>query len=193
MQLLCKSILGVRVSGIPTALRRRSLRTGERPWTEHESRASFDALGDRVVKATRRWTRSSRRQRLQHELYTVSGVELSVSQIDALEWVAAGDIRMHELAARLLIDPSTATRTVAPLVDLGLLQRVPDPQNRRYVILRCTAPGRRTAKRIGKERMQLMERVLAPMAPDRRLLLADLLEEYLDLIEAYRAPERGSR
>jgi hypothetical protein len=37
--------------------------------------------------------------------------------------------------------------------------------------------------------MQLMERVLAPMAPDRRLLLADLLEEYLELIESYRAPE----
>jgi DNA-binding MarR family transcriptional regulator len=162
-------------------------------WTQQESRASFEALGDRVVKATRRWTRSSRRQRLQHELYTVGGIELSVSQIDALESVAAGDIRMHELAARLLIDPSTATRTVAPLVDLGLLERAPDPDNRRYVILRCTAAGRRTAKRIGKERMQLMEHVLAPMAPDRRLLFADLLEEYLDLIDAYRTPERGSR
>ncbi len=158
-------------------------------WTEQESRASFAQLGDRVVKATRRWSRSSRRQRLQHELYTVSGVELSLSQIDALESVAAGDIRMHELAARLLIDPSTATRTVAPLVDLGLLERLPDPDNRRYVILRCTAAGRRTARRIGKERMQLMERVLAPMAPDRRLMLADLLEEYLELIESYRAPE----
>jgi DNA-binding MarR family transcriptional regulator len=181
------------VSGNPLALRPRSVGSGKRLWTEQESRASFEALGDRVVKATRRWTRSSRRQRLQHELYTVSGVELSLSQIDALESVAAGDIRMHELAARLLIDPSTATRTVAPLVDLGLLERVPDPDNRRYVILRCTTLGRRTAKRIGKRRMQLMERVLAPMAPDRRLLLGDLLEEYLDLIDAYRAPERGSR
>jgi DNA-binding MarR family transcriptional regulator len=158
-------------------------------WTERESRASFAQLGDRVVKATRRWSRSSRRQRLQHELYTVSGVELSLSQIDALESVAAADLRMHELAARLLIDPSTATRTVSPLVDLGLLERLPDPDNRRYVILRCTAAGRRTARRIGKERMQLMERVLEPMAPDRRLLLADLLEEYLELIESYRAPE----
>ncbi len=176
----------------PAVLRGRSVGAGKRAWTEQESRASFAELGDRVVKATRRWTRSSRRQRLQHELYTVSGVELSLSQIDALESVAAGDLAMHELAARLLIDPSTATRTVAPLVDLALLERVPDPDNRRYVILRCTAAGRRTAKRIGKERMQLMERVLAPMSPDRRLLLADLLEEYLDLIDAYRAPEAGS-
>jgi DNA-binding MarR family transcriptional regulator len=164
------------------------VRASDGSWTEQESRASFEQLGDRVVKATRRWGRSSRRQRLQHELYTVNGIELSLSQIDALESVAAGDIRMHELAARLLIDPSTATRTVAPLVDLGLLERIPDPDNRRYVILRCTAAGRRTARRIGKERMQLMERVLAPMAPDRRLMLAELLEEYLDLIESYRAP-----
>jgi DNA-binding MarR family transcriptional regulator len=176
------------VTGKPLIVRGRSGPTGDREWTEQESRASFGLLGDRVVKATRRWTRSSRRQRLQHELYTVSGVELSLSQIDALESIAVGDIRMHELAARLLIDPSTATRTVAPLVDLGLLERLPDPGNRRYVILRCTPAGRRTARRIARERMQLMERVLAPMAPDRRLLLADLLEEYLDLIDAYRGP-----
>ncbi len=180
------------MSSSRSVLRGRSVGAGKRAWSDQQSRASFELLGDRVVKATRRWSRSSRRQRLQHELYTVGGVELSLGQIDALESVAAGDIRMHELAARLLIDPSTATRTVAPLVDLALLERVPDPDNRRYVILRCTATGRRTAKRIGKERMQLMERVLAPMSPDRRLLLADLLEEYLDLIDAYRAPDAGS-
>lgn len=180
----------MRVVGKPLVSGRRSVHAGERPWTEQESRASFVELGDRVVKATRRWSRSSRRQRLQHELYTVSGVELSLSQIDALESVAVGDIRMHELAARLLVDPSTATRTVAPLVDLGLLERLPDPDNRRYVILRCTSVGRRTARRIARERMQLMEDVLAPMAPDRRLMLADLLEEYLDLIEVYPAGGR---
>jgi DNA-binding MarR family transcriptional regulator len=175
------------VNGEPLTGRSRPAPLRSRPWSEQESRASFEVLGDRVVKATRRWSRSSRRQRLQHELYTVSGVELSLSQIDALESVAVGDIRMHELAARLLIDPSTATRTVAPLVDLGLIDRLPDPDNRRYVILRCTAVGRRTARRIARERTQLMEDVLAPMSPDRRVLLADLLEEYLDLIDEYRA------
>jgi hypothetical protein len=33
------------------------------------------------------------------------------------------------------------------------------------------------------ERRQLMREVLAPMAPDRRFLLAELLEEYLALMD----------
>lgn len=157
-------------------------------WTEESSRASFEQLGDRVIDATRRWLRSGRRQRLQHDLYTVDGVELSLPQIDALEVVSARGMRMHELAERLHIDPSTATRTTAPLVDLGLVGREPDPTNRRYVIVRCTSTGRKAAARIAADRRRLMRDVLRPMAPDRRLQFAELLEEYLDLMDAYRVP-----
>jgi DNA-binding MarR family transcriptional regulator len=154
-------------------------------WTEEESEAAFDKLGDRVIDATRNWLRSARRKRLQHELYTVDDVELSLTQIDALEILERGPVRMHELAARLHIDPSTATRTTAPLVDLGLLDRQPDPSNRRYVVMQATARGRETARRITEGRRAMMREILAPMAPERRLLLADLLEEYLALIEAH--------
>jgi DNA-binding MarR family transcriptional regulator len=150
-------------------------------------------MGDRFIEVTRRWLRSGRRQRLQHDVYSIRGVELSLAQIDALESIALGDIRMHELAESLHIDPSTATRTVAPLVDLGLVEREMDPVNRRYVLLRCTTVGRSTASRISKRRRQLMEQVLEPMAPNRRLLLAELLEEWLMLINIYddhTAPER---
>src|SRR5438093_7487661 len=118
-------------------------------WTDAQSEAAFEALGDRLIDATRRFNRSSRRQRLQAALYTVDERELTLPQVDALEAVAtAGELRMHEVAERLGIEPSTATRTTAPLVDLGLLDRTTDPTNRRYVVLRCTAKGRRTAKRI---------------------------------------------
>jgi DNA-binding MarR family transcriptional regulator len=164
---------------------------GDRTWTAQESRAGFELLGDRIIDATRHWLRSGRRQHLQHDLYTIDGVELSLSQIDALESVADADRRMHELAARLHIDPSTATRTVAPLVDLGLLTREPDPGNRRYVVLRCTPSGRKAAARITKDRRRLMQKVLEPMHPQRRLLLAELLEEYLALTDAYGAADDG--
>jgi DNA-binding MarR family transcriptional regulator len=160
---------------------------------EEEPRAAFDLVGDRIIDVTRRWLRSSRRQRLQHDVYSIRGVELSLAQIDALESIALGDIRMHELAEFLHIDPSTATRTVAPLVDLGLAEREMDPVNRRYVLLRCTTVGRSTASRISKGRRQLMEEVLEPMSPDRRLLLAELLEEFLMLINTYDGETRSER
>ena len=158
-----------------------------RTWTAAESEAAFDALGDRLIEATRRFSRSTRRQRLQAELYTVDGRELGLAQVDALEAVARGDTRMHELAAHLGLDPSTVTRTTAPLVDLGLLERFTDPANRRYVVLRCTSAGRRVATRLGTGRLVLMRAVLAPMDPARRLLFAELLDEYIDHIERYQA------
>lgn len=159
--------------------------TADRPWTDEESGAAFALLGDRIIDATRRWSRSSRRERLQRDLYTVDGTVLSLAQVDALESVEGGDIRMHELAKALHVDPSTATRTVTPLVDLGLIDRQPDPDDRRYVILRCTPAGQAVAQRITRDRRQMMHAVLGPMEPGRRLLLADLLEEYLALTDRY--------
>lgn len=153
----------------------------KREWTEAESEAAFRQLGDRIIDATRRWTRSARRQRLQRALYTVGGVELSLSQVDALESVAERDIRMHELAEIMAVDPSSATRTVAPLVHLGLVVRTVDPTNRRFVSLSITDPGRKVTEELARERHRLMREALEPMAPQRRLMFADLLEEWLSL------------
>lgn len=152
-----------------------------------ESISDIDPIGDRIIQATQRWQRSSRRQRLRRDLYTVDGLELSLSQVDALELVARGALRMHELADRLDIDPSTATRTVAPLADSGLVERLPDPGNRRFVLLRCSQKGAEVASRITAGRRELMHQVLAPMDGDRRLLLAELLEEFLRLTDDYGA------
>jgi DNA-binding MarR family transcriptional regulator len=156
----------------------------KRAWTEEESEAAFAQLGDALIDATRRFNRSARRHRLQADLYTVGGRVLSLAQVDVLEAVAvAGELRMHEVAAQLGIDPSTATRTTAPLVDLGLLDRATDPANRRFVVLRCTAKGTRTARKLAAGRHALMRQVLAGMAPERRLLLAELLDEFSDLTD----------
>jgi DNA-binding MarR family transcriptional regulator len=155
----------------------------EPPWSDEESEAAFRQLGDRVIDATRVWGRSRRRQRLQRELYTVNDVQLSLGQVDALETVARGSVRMHELADTLGIDPSAATRVVTPLVRLGLVERSVDESNRRFVTLTATESGRAAAQRIMQERRELMREVLAPMAPERRFLLAELLEEYLSLMD----------
>lgn len=152
-------------------------------WTEEESEVAFAILGDQIIDAVRRHLRSARRQHTQARLYTVDGIELTLAQVDALEAVADGDVRMHELAAKLGIDPSTATRSIAPIVDLGLVDRSVDPANRRFVVLRCTPRGHEVSRTIAERRRALMRDVLRPMAPWRRLQLADLLNEYLYLSE----------
>lgn len=159
-----------------------------RSWTETESDAAFEALGDGLIEATRRFLRSRRRERIQAAIYMVEGYELSRAQVEALEVVAReGEVRMKQLAEVLGVDPSTATRTTDPLVNHGLVDRFTDAENRRYVVLRCTALGTKAIARIRDERRRVMRQTLAPMEPSRRLLLAELLDEYTTLMEKYQA------
>lgn len=155
-----------------------------RPWTDAESDAAFEALGDKVIDATRRFMRSNRRLRIQSRLYTVHGHEFSRTQIAALEVIDREDgVRMSHLAARLGLDPSTVTRTINPLVKLGLVERYNDPENRRSVVVRCTTDGADSIARVVEARRRVMRETLSPMEPSRRLLLAELLDEYTTLIE----------
>jgi DNA-binding MarR family transcriptional regulator len=58
--------------------------------------------------------------------------------------------------------------------------------------LTATESGRAAAHRIMDERRQLMREVLAPMAPERRLLLAELLEEWLGLMDRVQHSRPGT-
>jgi DNA-binding MarR family transcriptional regulator len=86
---------------------------------------------------------------------------------------------MHEIAEKLGVDQSTATRTIAPLIELGLVARTPDPVDGRYAVVAVTSSGRRRHRAIFDARRQLMREVVGQMEPSRRRLFAELLEEYV--------------
>ncbi len=150
-----------------------------------EDRRSFELIGDRFIAAHMALRQSTRRQRLQRNLYTIGGKELTPVQIDTLEILARRpEWRVGELARELDIDPSTASRTLNPLVELGLASRETATSDRRSVIVRVTAEGERAAAAIVEGRRRLMWLVLGKLLPDRRVLLTDLLEEYLAALDA---------
>jgi DNA-binding MarR family transcriptional regulator len=69
----------------------------------------------------------------------VSALDLTMSQMKILYVVlAAGPMRMSDIAARLAVTSSTATEQVDLLVDLGLLERLADPGDRRHVVVATT-------------------------------------------------------
>lgn len=141
------------------------------------SDAAFEAVGDRVTVETGRLVRLWRR--LQARAYTVEDRELSLAQVDALATLMEGDSwRMSEIAARLGIDPSTASRTLAPLVEMGLVRRVPDPSDRRIVRVEVAPAGRRVHTGFADTRRAMMREIVGRMAPSRRELFAELLEEF---------------
>ena len=147
---------------------------------------SFALIGERFIAANHALRQSSRRQRMQSELYRVGDRELTPVQVDTLEMLASRDEwRVREIADGLGVDRSTASRTLNPLVDLGLATRHTDPDDRRNVVVAVTATGRRTATAIKKRRHELMRAVLSELAPERRVLLTELLEEYVTALDNF--------
>lgn len=77
----------------------------------------------------------------------------------------SGPMRISALATLLGLDPSTAGRQVAVLQGQGLVEREPDPADRRCTVVTPTATG--------LERMRHVRRM-------RTEMVADLLEDWSD-------------
>ncbi len=69
----------------------------------------------------------------------------------------AGRLRGMDVAERARLDKSTVSRQIAALVDLDLLERVPDPDDGRARLIQLSAQGRRCLARVqdqGSERLR---------------------------------------
>jgi DNA-binding MarR family transcriptional regulator len=92
-----------------------------------------------------------------------------------LELHAAGESTQQQLADRLAVDKSRASRLSTVLETKGMLTRHRDEQNRRTLRVRITPAGRRTATRIRQAGRRRHERLLTAMTPrERRGLLVGL-------------------
>lgn len=71
------------------------------------------------------------------------GLPLTPTQrVTLFETLEAEPVRLNDLAERLGVSPPTASRAVDALFDHGLLERVPDPADRRAVRISVTDLGR---------------------------------------------------
>jgi DNA-binding MarR family transcriptional regulator len=108
--------------------------------------------------------------RLMHRLMAthapeLSAIDLTMAQTKALYIVlAAGRLRMSELAARLGVTSSTATGQVDRLVELGLLERREDPGDRRQVVVTGTDRAEATVEQFRELNSLRMREMLANVA-----------------------------
>jgi DNA-binding MarR family transcriptional regulator len=99
----------------------------------------------------------------------------STQRLALFEVAVRGAMRLSELAYRMGITAPTASRAVDGLVELGLLERRPDPDDRRAVRLDLTRPGRqRVEERTGRAAAAL-EPLVASLPARDRAQLASLL------------------
>jgi DNA-binding MarR family transcriptional regulator len=104
--------------------------------------------------------------------------DVSPSQSRALSVLARhGEMRPGELARHLRIAPRSATEVVDDLSDRELVERVPDPDDRRATRLRLTDVGTRTAEGIRAARGEEMEELFGRLSPADRSELTRILGE----------------
>ncbi len=100
-----------------------------------------------------------------------------------------GPLRASTLVTRLGLDKSTVSRQIASLVDLGLVDRAPDPADGRAQVLTASAEGSARLSRIREARRARWESDLADWPQDDVARLGELLARLNRLGEAREAEE----
>ncbi len=90
---------------------------------------------------------------------------------------------MGKLSAALAVPLSTATRMVDWMVQSGYVERLPDPTDRRVVLVALTGPGRELYETINSYVRQRVERLLGAFGPEERDELIRLLRKLADALE----------
>jgi len=91
------------------------------------------------------------------------------------ELFTGGPMRLNDLAARLGVSAPTASRAIAALVELGLVDRLRDPDDRRALRLGLTESGQARAS-------EREARVAAAFAPALAALSGSERDQLLDLL-----------
>ncbi|RBY92352.1 MarR family transcriptional regulator [Blastococcus sp. TBT05-19] len=107
--------------------------------------------------------------------------DLSPHHARALVVICAGDgVRLSDLAGKLRIAPRSATEVADALQERGLIERTPDPGDRRAVLLRATDEGRRVREEIGAARAAGAAELFGRLSPEDREILARILRALAD-------------
>ncbi len=103
----------------------------------------------------------------------VPSMELTAAQSTALTTVLDhGPLRMGELAEREQVRMPTATSIIRRVESLGLVQRRPDPEDGRAVLVELTDSGRARLTRVAQARNGLLADLLAQLDHDERAAIA---------------------
>lgn len=96
-----------------------------------------------------------------------------------------GPMRLSDLAERLGVDLSTASRQVHHLQLAGLVQRTTMEEDRRASLLSVTEPGKDMVERILEARRSVITEMLAGWSPEQRSELGRVLAHLADDMVAF--------
>ncbi len=107
-----------------------------------------------------------------------------------LELASAEEMSLVELSNRLRLDTSTLSRTVDGLVKLGHVNRITDPDNRRYVRLGLTGKGKRKVDFIDRSCDQFYLQLLDGIPEEKREALVESVRLLVEIFARAKEEER---
>ncbi|MFF7854014.1 MarR family transcriptional regulator [Streptomyces sp. NPDC007904] len=115
-----------------------------------------------------------------HEEYEEAAADhaLTGAQARLLSLLSLEPLPMRRLAQRLKCEPSNVTGIVDRLESRGLVERRPDPADRRVKLAAATAEGRRVAHSL-RESLRFARAPLAGLPEQERVALRDALRKML--------------
>ncbi|CAL9317790.1 MarR family transcriptional regulator [Streptomyces olindensis] len=115
-----------------------------------------------------------------HEDYESAAAEhaLTGAQARLLSLLCLEPLPMRRLAQRLKCEPSNVTGIVDRLEARGLVERRPDPADRRVKVAAATEEGRRVARSL-RESLRFAREPLAGLSEGERVALRDALRRML--------------
>jgi DNA-binding MarR family transcriptional regulator len=127
-----------------------------------------------------------------HPSLDVAGYSLLLAIVDAEGETEREDVRVAALEERLQLHKSTLSRGLAGLEQLGMVQRVADPDDARARLVRLTADGRQRLGRLRNQRLAVLARVLDAWRVEDLTALGALLERLNTDLEEATATESES-
>jgi DNA-binding MarR family transcriptional regulator len=125
----------------------------------------IDELLDTVLMRGQELTHLLLSRRLSAGLYRRIAGGIPPVQLQALTVLAAGDVRMHELARRLGLATSTVTRLVDRLEAAGLAERRSERPDRRSVLVGLSTSGSQALHAVRKRLRAFLGELLTGLPP----------------------------
>lgn len=85
------------------------------------------------------------------------------------------NLSLNELSEALSVDTSTLSRQVQQLVESGLINRTPDPKDRRYVVLSLTEAGEKQSTAIAEQMGDYIQHLFSHIPLEKQAQVLDSL------------------
>ncbi|MFD1211046.1 MarR family winged helix-turn-helix transcriptional regulator [Arthrobacter sp. GCM10027362] len=125
------------------------------------------------------------RSEFRRYVFGPAAADLSATDAALLEYLTLnGPMRLSDLAARWGVNKSTMTSQVHRLEARGLIDRRPDPADRRATLLGTSAAGIELQQRIGAAGAAAFDEILSTWAPEDREALGAMLVRFANELSA---------